>query len=86
MSTFAEFVPKKKLPVSEVVGINLGPGFVGFAGSTLGAASSNSYHLLFLLAWLRNEAQGAVALAAAGADTRGRTKSVKQRRELIFAR
>ena len=41
--------------------ISLGLGFVGFAGSTLGAASNDSYRRLFLRALLRAEAQDAAA-------------------------
>ena len=52
---------------------------MGFAGSTLGAASNND-RLLFNFVWLRTDAQD-----AAGEDTRGRTKSLEQRRGLIFA-
>ena len=60
----------------EGVGINLGLGFLGFARSTLRAASHDFYRFLFPLAWIRAEVQDAAVLAAAGADTRGRTKSM----------
>ena len=77
LSTFAVVCPEKKVK---------GPKGPTLAPWGLGAASNDSYRLLFLLAWLRAEAQYAVNLAAAGVDTRGRTKSVEQRRGLIFAR
>jgi hypothetical protein len=63
-----------------------GCGFLPFACSTLGDVNHDSLRFLLLMSWVIAEIDDKAAVATAGADARGFTKTVAQRRGEIFAR
>ena len=63
-----------------------GCGFLPFACSTLGDVNHDSLRFILLMSWVIAEIEDKAAVATAGADARGFTKTVEQRRGEIFAR
>ena len=77
---------RAKLVLHEAWTKPAGLGFVAFACSTLGVVTNDALRFLWVVCMVIAEIEDKAAVATAGSEARGWTKTVEQRRGEIFAR